>query len=57
MIKTICPVCGSDNMILLYPDNDIWLCKNCNYKGKPVKIDEKYIEYYKASKEIAKKLL
>ncbi len=34
-------------MVLLFPDNDIWECLHCGYRGKP----------FKAKKEVLFKII
>lgn len=42
-MKYVCPACGSENILPIYPQDNIWQCVDCGYKG-PAQIIRDHLE-------------
>jgi len=45
-MKHVCPRCYSENILPIFPKDELWKCLNCGFTGKPHIIENNIIEFW-----------
>jgi len=45
-MKYICPRCNSENILPMFPKDNLWKCMSCGFIGKPHTVGEVVAEFW-----------